>query len=335
MDFNGFSKEIAGQLNIELKRLLQGWRKEIGNTDIKLLPLVDKFIASCRGGKRLRGILVVLGYEIGNSKLENKEIFKIAAAYEITHSSFLAHDDVIDQSPLRRGQPSLYQALGGNHYGVSQALSLGDAGFFLAMKIISESNFPDEEKKQAMMWFSETMLDTAMGEILDVEKGDSLTTAKLKTAKYSVSGPLVLGAILGGESLSSPRLRGIKKFGENLGIAFQIQDDILGVFGSEKEVGKSVTADIEEGKNTLLYNHALQKSNLEQRQRLDKYYGQGSQGVGEVRRVFMETGALDFAKKEAVKYKTRALRVLPEITKDEKMSEILEQLAESLIERSK
>lgn len=335
MDFEKFSKEIVVRINKELDRLLKDWSNKVSQIDPQLNPLVNQFIKSCNGGKSLRGMLVALGYEL-SSKLSNKEIYKIAAAFEICHSAILAHDDIIDQSILRRGQPSLYKALGGNHYGLSQALSLGDGGFFLALKIISETNFSDQTKIAALRWFTKLMLDTAMGEMLDVDKGDVTTIMKLKTARYTISGPLVLGATLAGAS--GKLIKILEEFGEALGIAFQIQDDILGIFGSEKVLGKSTSSDIEEGKNTLLYNYALQKVNKIQRKALDKYYGQGklrNEELEEIKHIFEETGVLNYAQKMAQEYKSKALKILPNITKDKNMSKLLEQMAEYLVERSK
>jgi len=139
----------------------------------------------------------------------------------------------------------------------------------------------DEKKKnEALKYFSAVMLNTAMGQILDIELGDSIIVAKYKTAKYTISGPLVLGATLAGLDPTSPRLRGVDKFGENLGIAFQIQDDIL-----DSEVDW--------------------------------------------------LGGMDSAKKEAEKYKNKALKILPQLTKDKEMSKLLQHLAKYLVERTK
>lgn len=347
MEFQAFRKSVTLQIEKQLKKLLRDWRSELGKIDTKLLPLVDKFIAGCQGGKMIRGILVVLGNEIGKQATDHRpqvterEIYKIAASFEIFHNAILVHDDVIDQSPKRRGQSSLYQAIGSGHYGISQAISLGDAGFFLATKIISESNFPAKEKNEALGWFAKTMLDTAAGEMLDIAKGDVFSIMKLKTARYSVSGPLILGATLGGwGSTSSGKagLRGIKEFGENLGVAFQIQDDILGVFGSEKITGKSTASDIEEGKNTLLLKYALKRADSKQKGILKKFYGRGKiqdQEVKALKQVFQKTKALDYAKNEANKYKDMAMKLLPRLTKDRRLSKILMQLAEWLVERNK
>lgn len=334
MEFEEFKKSVTLQIEKQLKKFLRDWRSEVEKIDTKLLPLVDKFIAGCQGGKMIRGILVVLGNEIAGSKL--KEIYKIAASFEIFHNAILVHDDVIDQSPKRRGQPSLYQAIGSGHYGISQAISLGDAGFFLAIKIISESNFPAKEKNEALSWFAKTMLDTAAGEMLDIAKGDAFSIMKLKTARYSVSGPLILGAILGGGE--QKLVRQLWEFGENLGVAFQIQDDILGVFGSEKITGKSATSDIEEGKNTLLLKYALKRTDSKQKEILEKLYGRGKiqdQEIKALKQVFQKTKALDYAKNEANKYKDIAMKLLPRLTKDRKLSKILMQLAEWLVRREK
>ncbi len=301
MEFEEFSKKAVKQIDKELSQLLREWRREVENTNTLLLPLVDRFIAGCKGGKRIRGLLVVLGYEIGSnvilsetkdlsrmrdtsnelrdsSLIVQNDIYKVAAAYEIFHSAILIHDDVIDQSLKRRGQPSLYKAIGNGHYGVSQAISLGDAGFFLGFKIISGADFPKGSKIKALELFSKVMLDTALGEILDLEKADPLVVTPLKTAYYTISGPLQLGAILGGGKQNLIRVFG--EFGKSLGIAFQIRDDIL-----DSEV--------------------------------DSW------------------GGIEQAEKAAEKFRNKAMKILPVISKDPKMSKILEQMAESLVKRNK
>lgn len=236
MDFKRYLNETAGRLDKEIQKILVSWEKKVVKISPKLHPLAKGFIKSCEGGKRLRGTLVRLGYELARDHLPGVgkiqasdhlggEALKVAAAYEILHTSLLVHDDIIDKSPIRRGQKSLYKALGGSYYGFSQAITLADFGFFLAIKIISESKFPDKEKNEALKLFSKTMVDTAIGQMLDIEHADPKLVAKLKTARYTISGPLKLGAILAGAKLD--QLVKLDKFGEDLGIAYQIRDDIL------------------------------------------------------------------------------------------------------------
>jgi len=289
MDFREYLDKSAKEIEGEVEKILSQWLKEVEKTDKKLTPLAKAFIKACKGGKRIRGTLVKLGYELATAHLRGEsevkasahlggEVIKIAAAYEIMHAAILAHDDIIDQSPIRRNHPSLYQALGGNHYGISQTISLGDLGFFLSINIISESKFPEKVKSRALNYFSKVMMETALGEMLELEDGDVLTTAKLKTARYTISGPLIMGIILGGGN--GKIIRQLEEFGENLGIAYQIKDDIL-----DK----------------------------------DGYYKAGLVG----------------AKKEAEKYKNKAMKILPSITKGKKMSKLLQQMAQYLVERSR
>lgn len=284
MDFRKYLEKIAADLDREMEKILEEQLKKAEKTDRKLIPLLKAFTKSCQGGKRIRGALVVLGYEIGRQvtgnklQVRDKEIVKIGAAYEIMHNAILVHDDIIDQSTMRRGKPSLYQALGGNHYGISQAISLADYGFFLAFKIISETNFSSQSKNKALQLFSGVTTDTAWGEMLDLEETDRWVVMKMKTARYTISGPLQIGAVLAGAN--GRLLEQLGLFGEKLGIAFQIQDDIL-----DFEVD----------------------------------YLKGTEN----------------AEKEARKYQKAALEILPKLTNDSKLSKILEQMGECLVERSK
>ena len=343
MDFKKYLKIEAEKVEAREKKHLQIWQAWISEKIPTLLPHAKAFSISCIGGKKLRGILISLGFEIGEGK--GVGIVDIAAAYEILHTAILAHDDVIDQSPIRRAKPSLYIELGGGHHGISQTISLGDLGFFLATKIISQSKFDDKLKSKALEYVSKTMMDTALGEMLDVElpflgkerqQKDVLSIMKYKTARYTISSPLQLGAILSGAE--KDLIDKLGAFGENLGIAFQIQDDILGVFGQEKELGKSNKSDIEEGKNTILIIEAIKNADKAQMKVLGKYYGKGKlsdEGLERVRDVFIKTKALEYAQKVASEYINEAKLYIPKITENKKLREKLEKIAEYLIERKR
>lgn len=208
----------ASELEKEQIDILNSQRRMMQKISPELTPLFNHFIKSNKGGKKIRGFLIRLGFELAGGK--NKEILKIAAAYEILHTSILAHDDIIDKSTTRRRQTSLHKRVG-----VEQAITLADYGFFLAMQIISEAKFAQNLKNKALNLFSKIMVDTAIGQMLDVFHADPFTIMKLKTAQYTIAGPLQIGATLGG---AGGKLLGqLGRFGENLGIAFQIQDDIL------------------------------------------------------------------------------------------------------------
>ena len=266
MDFIDYLGLNAKKIETELDKILLEFLKEVKKTSPKLVFLVKEFINSCQGGKRIRGVLAKLGFEIAGVN-QDKEIYKVGAALEIMHAAILVHDDIIDKSPLRRGKPSLYKVLGKD-----LAMTLGDLGFFLAIKIISESNFPEKDKNNALNLFSETMLKTAFGQIMDIQKDDPVITARLKTALYTISGPLRLGAILGG---ATSKLDKLGEFGNNLGIAYQIRDDIL-----DGEAG-------------------------------------------------------DQARKQLREYTAKADKIIPDITKDQRLGKIMKQMCEYLVERSR
>lgn len=339
--FKDYLINAANEIEVALGEILDHWKKDVNYISPKLTRFADIFIKACEGGKRLRGGLVKLGYEMAGGE-DIKTILRPAAAFEIFQTAILAHDDVIDKSPLRRGKPTVYQALGGDHYGMSQAIGLGDAGLFLATKLIADSDFKDSHKNQALSFFCKIFVDTALGEILDVElphikqakKEDIITIFKLKTAYYTIIGPLTLGAILAGGSQSLQDQ--IHELGLNLGIAFQIQDDILGVFGSEEALGKSVTSDIEEGKITLLLSQALEDANTTQRNVLERYYGNGpidKKWLEQIRGVFVATGALDETQRQAVKYVNQAKKVIGSMEISNTHRILLFEMADFLVER--
>lgn len=209
MKFEGFLKKEAKVIEDNLKRELQSFKKTI--KDKKLVSLFDQFVLSCSGGKRIRGVLVKIGYEIAGGK-GSLEIYKAACAFEIFQTAILAHDDIIDQSPMRRGRPSLYKSVG-----TSQAITLADIGFFLANTLITDA--------KALNFFNRAMVNTGLGQLLDINNSHSIQAYELKTAWYTFIAPLSLGAILGGAD--EKLLKDLEVFGKNLGVAYQIQDDIL------------------------------------------------------------------------------------------------------------
>ena len=343
MDFGSYLKTSAAEIDQEIDKLLRVWNEHVKKTSHRLLKLSELFAQHCEGGKRLRGMLVRLGYELMGTPY-SPEILKSAAAFELFQTAILIHDDFIDLSSTRRGRPTLHKALGGNHYAISQAICLGDIGFFLAEKLITGSNFPEDRKNRALASFIQTMLDTALGESLDIElahshdisEEDILTIFRLKTARYTIVGPLHLGAILGGAD--EKLLKELVVLGEALGIAFQVQDDILGVFGDEKTLGKSVTSDIEEGKQTLLISYALEHAAAKQREVLKKYYGKGKIGdseLGQIREIFRQTGALQYSQKKADQLVDEAKKIIDKIEVPAGKKQLLSEMADYIIKRLK
>jgi len=339
--FKSYLDFSAEEINLQLKNLLNDWSRR-NDIHPRIKKLTKLYVSSVMGGKCIRGTLVKLGYELSGAP-KNFEILKVAAAYEILHASLLVHDDVIDKSVVRRGKPTIHKTLGNDHYAMSQGICLGDLGFFIATKFLAESKFT--KMPQAISLFSEIVTYTVLGQMLDIElslpklikkEKDVLLIHKLKTAEYTIVGPLLLGATIG--NASEKTLEAVKKFGENSGIAFQIQDDILGVFGDEKIIGKSTKSDIEEGKNTLLFTYAFDIANVKQKKLLENFYGKGKlsdKDYGIVKEIFIQTGALNYSQKKAEKYIALGKKSIPDLSNDKSIQTMFADFADFIIQRKK
>jgi len=349
-----YSNEDFSLLNEELKKFIGEFSKyqqqffiRRVNSSGKYSSLISNFYKDLAdfssGGKKLRPFLVYLGWIIAGKK-DLPKILPIALAFELVHSFLLIHDDVIDRSDTRRGKPTLHNKFEkkfGSHYGISQAIILGDIACFEAFKLIAESDFTDQIKIKLISNFSVVLLETGYGEGLDVEytyKKASLkeifSVTNLKTARYSFFGPLILGAIAGGAEKSL--ISKLEKFALPLGSAFQLTDDILGTFGEEKTMGKSPISDLVEGKNTLLVYKAKELANTSDRKVLTTLWGKGLAKIPDlkkVREIIEKSGALAWAKTESMKETDKAKNFVNSISSDHKLQEVLDQLADFVVRR--
>lgn len=275
------------------------------------------------GGKYLRGVLVNLGYALFEDIAYDKSDM-LALAYEVFQTSILIHDDIIDRANMRRGQETIHENYVNRwktqgitdmdemrHNAEALAICSGDFGMHFANKLILEAYQTDCNVIQVLTYFNNVILNTIKGEIIDValpfkEKNfpvrvekvhDSvLEIYRLKTAWYSLIGPLCSGAILHG--CSDTELKTLEKFSELLGIAFQIKDDILGIISSENILGKNIGADIEEFKQTILYSYMKERSS-----KFDLflgYYGKecNDSNLAQVKSLLQEEGALTYAEEK-------------------------------------
>ncbi len=265
----------------------------------------DAFLRQCDGGKRVRAYLVQLGYELFGKDVKADKAFLPSLSYELFQTGILAHDDIIDNSETRRFKPSMHMDLGGGHSGISKSICAGDFGIIAAIEIIARSDFDEKTKLKAISHQNKIFISTIAGELrdiefsgrMDIQEQEILDMNYLKTAQYTVSGPLVLGAILAGADEKS--IQQTAKFGNLVGIAFQIRDDILGMFGDEKKVGKSVTADMCEGKQTVISAHFINNSSKKDRAAFYEIYGKEASGEKEllaVRELLIKNGSLEYAK---------------------------------------
>ena len=256
-------------------KYLQRYIKEQGKSLSKVSrwgPSACKQFASLSGkGKMIRGELFLYIYEKLSHK-DSEDMIPIAAALEITQTSLLIHDDIIDKDKTRRGIPALstsYGILGAKenlrdpeHFGDSMALCIGDIGLFWAFSILNK--IKSKFKTKIINKFTEEFTLVGVAQMSDIYNGYSRNNPSLKeiesiylykTARYTFSVPLALGAIIA--NANQNKINILEKIGEYLGIIFQIRDDEIGIFGNEQKTGKICGSDIREGKKTIYFYHLV------------------------------------------------------------------------------
>lgn len=273
-----------------------------------------------RGGKRIRPLLFCCGYLcLGGT--DAQAILDASVAVELLQTGLIIHDDVIDRSTERRAGPTMhllweryfhearYRARyerEPEHFGLSMALLIGDIASTLAYEILVRSNFSAERKLQAVRTFSDVIYRVAFGELLDVDLGqraletlteeEILKVYELKTAGYTTEGPLHMGAVLGGADAHQLAL--LSEYAVPLGIAFQIQDDLLGMFGRRAEIGKDEGSDLVEAKRTPLVLRAWRAARSHERAALERALQdpqQAQRDLERVRTLILTTGAARYA----------------------------------------
>ena len=237
-------------------------------------PLVDEIGRVVGlGGKRLRPAFCYWGFRAAGGQ-HSAGIVRVGSALELLHTFALVHDDIMDEADTRRGEPSTHM-LHDAHF----ALLAGDLALVLADSAFSSAPCAAPGKEQASATYSRMKQEVIAGQFLDyrvAETGDiseevARRIAVLKSGLYSVVEPLTIGAQLGG---ADPGLvEGLRRFGEPLGEAFQLRDDLLGLFGDKAAVGKPVGSDVSEGKMTLLYVWTVAQLDGADRERFVRRWG--------------------------------------------------------------
>lgn len=262
-----------------------------------------------RGGKRLRPVLLLVGHELAGG--DPADVTGAAVAVEMLHTCALLHDDVIDDADTRRGHPTTHVTFAADHartsgagdpdhYGAAIAILLGDLAFVHADEALLACDVPAARLLAGLRTFVQLREEVMAGQVLDVHAAATRATdtdlalrvATLKSGRYSVTRPLQLGAVLGGAS--EELLAALERVGEPLGRAFQLRDDVLGVFGDDEATGKSASGDLAEGKRTLLIAEAWARLDDDGRARLADRLGAADLTAAEaadLRRRLQDCGA--------------------------------------------
>lgn len=314
-------------------------------------PLGDELRRFAAGGKRLRPVLLLLGHELAGG--DPGRVLGPALALELVHTCALVHDDLIDAATDRRGQPAAHVAFAHRHvdagwhgdhgrYGASAALLLGDLAHVWADDVFGRTDVEETHAREARGAFATMREEVTVGQFLDVtaavrrsgDTGTALDVANLKSARYSVARPLEIGALLalGRGDLSE----GLFRFGIPLGQAFQLRDDVLGVFGDEAATGKSTVSDLAEGKRTWLLAATLERLPPEEARRIGSLVGDpdlDAPTAGVIRRAMVDAGGLAATEARIDELAAQALGRLERLPIDDEGATTLRLLASYLVDR--
>jgi geranylgeranyl diphosphate synthase, type I len=299
-----------------------------------------------RGGKRLRSAFCYWGWR-GAGGVDDNRIVRVAGALEMFHAAALLHDDVMDGSDTRRGRPSAHRQLAELHraqgwdgspdaFGVAGAILAGDLCLSWSDEMFTGAGLPDDQLARGRGVFDRMRTELMAGQYLDMfEQVQPSTTVararhviRYKSAQYTVEQPLLLGGSLGG---APPELlAGYSTFGLALGEAFQLRDDVLGVFGDPTETGKPAGDDLREGKRTALVAAVLDGGDAQARETVRRLLGRAElseREVGELTAVIVDTGALDHVEGLIARRLTEALAALDEAPVAQAAADALRELA--------
>jgi len=229
-----------------------------------------------RGGKRLRAALVCVGARCFRQRPNLELLIRIGAAVELLHAYFLVHDDWIDSDNMRRGGPSAHatlRALYGKSAGDAAAILAGDWGAAVANDWMAQLPVKGAALTRLLSAFSEMQRAAICGQLRDTlaQGTDIERTYELKTASYTVQGPLALGAIASGAN--AKQLDALRLYSIPVGIAFQLRDDLIGLFGAEKVTGKPFGSDLRAGKRTAAAIYAFNTARGSDRRLLASVFG--------------------------------------------------------------
>lgn len=279
--------DLSGRVHQTLADYLELRRAESQDLDPGFAEAVHELIRFVLGGgKRIRPTFAWWGWRAAGGSAEGLEataMLRVASSLELIQACALVHDDLIDDSDTRRGNPTLHKKFAESHrhrnwvgpagqYGTAAAILLGDLSLTWADDMLHSAGLSEAALVRALQPWQAMRTEVLAGQYLDIlgqVRGDetpqaALRIGELKAASYTVRRPLELGAAIGGAGPAT--LDALCRFGSDIGVAFQLRDDLLGVFGDPEHTGKPAGDDLREGKRTLLIAEALEIADGERNQ---------------------------------------------------------------------
>ena len=305
------SDQITAEISREISSFLDHQTRILEGIADDLLPVGEAIKDFLEGGKRLRPRFAITAYQAcGGTDIGTA--IKAVTSLEFLHACALIHDDVMDGSETRRGKPAVHHQFANFHrqeqfhgnsesFGLSSAILLGDLCLVWADQSLHSAGLTTEQILHVQPIYDEMRAELMAGQYLDVLEQAigasnlerSLRVARYKSGKYSVERPLHFGSAMA--KSDSETLRVFSDFGLPLGEAFQLRDDILGVFGDPTITGKPAGDDLREGKRTVLMAETFARASQIQTQSILRHFGDphlSSEGISVLREIISSTGAL-------------------------------------------
>jgi len=358
---------LAGLIQETLDEFLRYQREELTDLGADVTPLIDSAQDFLSGGKRLRAQFLAAAYDCVASVLDPMQsdppqhVLTAAASLELFHAAALIHDDVIDRSDTRRGKSAVHRRFeaihsdhgwrsDASHFGMSSAILVGDLLQSWADQLFNDAlaQLSRHSADAARVHFNRMRSEVASGQYLDVleeQRSESVSSQEeleratrvliYKSAKYSVESPLLIGAALAGASDDDEKI--FRDFGLPIGVAFQLRDDLLGVFGDADVTGKPSGDDLREGKRTVLISLTRQQLPTSQRNVFDEMLGDArltQEQILMMQRTIADSGAVDDVEKMIENNVSRAIRALDASHFHSDAVQLLKQLANRATHRT-
>lgn len=351
-------REELTKFRVKFEPLLESYLKNKRREYAKVSSFTRNFFSdiaefTLRGGKRLRPALLFHGYRLFGGNRDD-EIIKLSIFIELIQSYLLIHDDIFDRSATRRKGPAFHKIYekfsiengwgDSAHFGTALGILAGDVAAQLANDVIVNSSFLESRKNKVIEIVNELTTNVLIGQIEDFilpfkndyRERDIMKIHHYKTATYTFDMPLRSGSILAGVNDKDKNMDALRKYAKYAGIAFQIRDDILGIFGEEDKTGKPSNSDIKEGKKTLLVFKAEQNASRRQLSTIKDLLGKKNLIEKEAnifREIIVDTGSLEYSKIKCKQYVDKAKRSLEEIKQRNNSWDFLSGLADYLVMR--
>ncbi|MFO0703228.1 MAG: polyprenyl synthetase family protein [Patescibacteria group bacterium] len=339
------------------EKLAEYWDNEISSNfgfNSKQKTLIKEMLLhskehNLRPAKRVRATFTYFSYLLKPGNVLNEKIIKACLALELVQTALLMHDDFMDQDVVRRGKPTTqiyFEKNNDKHYGESMAVTVGDAVLCLGFELLNDSGFDPIRVQKANAKMLRGIAQTAYGQAYDVTleklqnewiEDDVISVHKAKTSIYTFENPLFIGAHL--TDLPTETFPILHDYAMDGGVAFQLQDDILGIYGDELKTGKSADSDLLQGKCTLLVVKTLADGTKDQKEALMNVWGQRHADHDDIelaKKAIVDCGSLEYSKTISRSYAQKSAKTASKLRAlglNNESIEFLEGIAEYMVER--